>query len=262
MEGSLGDIATAVIRYLPACLDGGQGANASTCCDWRRDYTDFFSSMHHAKNCGTIIRGPQNPINLNFGMLSTHPPVKRQDVLAVAIHASPCRCWGAGWGAEFPYPRVHIHICLITLFRFHLPIAYLGRASFIVISGTDIIRPRYNTVEQRKVLWDQLRFDVAPVISKRIRDFASCVQDLMLNEITCKARDIQAWEYVPLGPFLQKSFGTTISPWIVTLDALEPFACEAPKPNPSPSSDHVEKSSRNYDISLEVSSAPCVHDRV
>ncbi|PHT30860.1 hypothetical protein CQW23_27197 [Capsicum baccatum] len=186
MEGSLGDIATAVIRYLPACLDGATEPTLRDNADLRQ--LALLSMVRH--------------------------------VLGIVMSVSK---------------NVAAHV-------FHLPIAYLGRASFIVISGTDIIRPRYNTVEQRKVLWDQLRFDVAPVISKRIRDFASCVQDLMLNEITCK--------------------GTTISPWIVTLDALEPFACEAPKPNPSPSSDHVEKSSRNYDISLEVSSAPCVHDRV
>ncbi|GFY91684.1 fumarylacetoacetase [Actinidia rufa] len=70
------------------------------------------------------------------------------------------------------------------------------------------------------------------------------------------ARDIQAWEYIPLGPFLGKSFGTTISPWIVTLDALEPFACDAPKQNPRPLPYLAEKVSKIYDISLEVRIKP------
>lgn len=65
------------------------------------------------------------------------------------------------------------------------------------------------------------------------------------------ARDIQGWEYVPLGPFLGKSFGTTISPWIVTLDALEPFSCQAPKQDPQPLP-YLAENNNNYDISLEV----------
>ncbi|KAL3323399.1 hypothetical protein AABB24_037836 [Solanum stoloniferum] len=84
-----------------------------------------------------------------------------------------------------------------------------------------------------------------------VNDAANHIFGLVLMN-DWSARDIQAWEYVPLGPFLGKSFGTTISPWIVTLDALEPFACEVPKQNPSPLTYLVEKTSRNYDISLEV----------
>ncbi|KAJ9548443.1 hypothetical protein OSB04_020986 [Centaurea solstitialis] len=74
------------------------------------------------------------------------------------------------------------------------------------------------------------------------------------------ARDIQAWEYVPLGPFLGKSFGTTMSPWIVTLDALEPFACDAPNQIPKPLPYLAEKISKNYDISLEVRIKPAGED--
>lgn len=84
-----------------------------------------------------------------------------------------------------------------------------------------------------------------------VNDAANHIFGLVLMN-DWSARDIQAWEYVPLGPFLGKSFGTTISPWIVTLDALEPFACEVPKQNPCPLTYLVEKTSRNYDISLEV----------
>ncbi|MQL41704.1 fumarylacetoacetase, partial [Escherichia coli] len=74
------------------------------------------------------------------------------------------------------------------------------------------------------------------------------------------ARDIQAWEYIPLGPFLGKNFGTTISPWIVTLEALEPFACEAPKQDPPPLPYLTEKVSKHYDISLEVHIKPAEHE--
>ncbi|TKY72224.1 Fumarylacetoacetase protein [Spatholobus suberectus] len=74
------------------------------------------------------------------------------------------------------------------------------------------------------------------------------------------ARDIQAWEYVPLGPFLGKSFGTTISPWIVTLEALEPFACEAQKQDPPPLPYLTEKVPKLYDISLEVHIKPTKHE--
>ncbi|KAE8655733.1 Fumarylacetoacetase [Hibiscus syriacus] len=70
------------------------------------------------------------------------------------------------------------------------------------------------------------------------------------------AGDIQASKYVPLKPFRGKSFGTTVSPWIVTLDALEPFACNAPKQDPPPLSYLAEKVSKNYDIALEVQIKP------
>jgi fumarylacetoacetase len=80
---------------------------------------------------------------------------------------------------------------------------------------------------------------------------------VLLNDWS--ARDIQAWEYVPLGPFLGKNFATSISPWIVTLDALEPFACEAPKQDPPPLPYLAEKVSKNYDLSLEVHIKPVDH---
>ncbi|TMW87915.1 hypothetical protein EJD97_019285 [Solanum chilense] len=179
------------------------------------DYTDFFASMHHAKNCGTLFRGPENPINLNW---------------------------------------------------FHLPIAYHGRASSIVVSGTDIIRPRgqgHPTGNSAPYFGPSRKLDfeleMAAIVGPGnelgttidVNDAANHIFGLVLMN-DWSARDIQAWEYVPLGPFLGKSFGTTISPWIVTLDALEPFACEVPKQNPCPLTYLVEKTSRNYDISLEV----------
>ncbi|KAI3973845.1 hypothetical protein MKX01_030421 [Papaver californicum] len=183
------------------------------------DYTDFFSSMHHAKNCGTIFRGPENPIVPQW---------------------------------------------------FHLPIAYHGRASSIVVSGTDIIRPRGQGHPapnsppyfgpSRKL---DFELEMAAVVgpgnklgeSVDVNDTADHIFGLVLMN-DWSARDIQAWEYVPLGPFLGKSFGTTISPWIVTLDALEPFACDAPKQEPRPLPYLTEKTSKNYDISLEVRIKP------
>ncbi|KAK1378300.1 Fumarylacetoacetase [Heracleum sosnowskyi] len=182
------------------------------------DYTDFFSSMHHAKNCGLMFRGPENAINPNW---------------------------------------------------FHLPIAYHGRASSIVVSGTDIIRPKGQGHPSgnspyfgpsRKL---DFELEMAAVVgpgnklgeSVDVNEAAEHIFGLVLMN-DWSARDIQAWEYVPLGPFLGKSFGTTISPWIVTLDALEPFGCDAPLQNPRPLPYLAEKISKNYDISLEVQIIP------
>ncbi|KAK1307481.1 hypothetical protein QJS10_CPA10g01907 [Acorus calamus] len=186
------------------------------------DYTDFFSSMHHAKNCGTIFRGPENPIPQNW---------------------------------------------------FHLPIAYHGRASSIVISGTDVVRPRGQgppsgnsppsfgpsqkldfELEMAAVVGPGNKLGESIDVNKAADHIFGLV---LMNDWS--ARDIQAWEYVPLGPFLGKSFGTTISPWIVTLEALEPFACDAPKQEPHPLLYLEEKISRNYDIPLEVWIKPAKH---
>ncbi|XP_016648719.1 PREDICTED: fumarylacetoacetase [Prunus mume] len=187
------------------------------------DYTDFFSSLHHAKNCGTIFRGPQNPI----------PP---------------------NW--------------------FHLPIAYHGRASSIVISGTDITRPRGQgppAGNSPPPFGPSVKLDfeleMAAIVGPGnelgkpvdVNEAADHIFGLVLMN-DWSARDIQAWEYVPLGPFLGKSFGTTISPWIVTLEALEPFSCEAPKQDPHPLPYLAEKISKNYDISLEVQIKPAGQD--
>ncbi|KAL2244989.1 fumarylacetoacetase [Sesamum indicum] len=183
------------------------------------DYTDFFASKHHAKNCGLIFRGPENPINPNW---------------------------------------------------FHIPIAYHGRASSIVISGTDIIRPRgqgHPTVNSLPYFGPSRKLDfeleMAAVVGAGnelgkpvdVNEAANHIFGLVLMN-DWSARDIQAWEYVPLGPFLGKSFGTTISPWIVTLDALAPFASDAPDQNPPPLPYLAEKEYKNYDISLQVSIVP------
>ncbi|BBH00670.1 fumarylacetoacetase, putative [Prunus dulcis] len=159
------------------------------------DYTDFFSSLHHAKNCGTIFRGPQNPI----------PP---------------------NW--------------------FHLPIAYHGRASSIVISGTDITRPRGQGPPAG---------NSPPPFGPSVKlDFELEMAAIVGpgNELG-KPVDVNAAADHIFGLVLMNDWsGTTISPWIVTLEALEPFSCEAPKQDPHPLPYLAEKISKNYDISLEI----------
>ncbi|KHG05063.1 Fumarylacetoacetase [Gossypium arboreum] len=158
------------------------------------DYTDFYSSMHHAKNCGTIFRGPQNAIPQN---------------------------WGQGYptGQSPPY------------FGPSLKLDFELEMAAVVGPGNELGK------------------------AIDVNEAADHIFGLVLMN-DWSARDVQAWEYVPLGPFLGKSFGTTISPWIVTLDALEPFACDAPKQDPHPLPYLAEKISKNYDIELEVQIKP------
>ncbi|ONK70103.1 uncharacterized protein A4U43_C05F30290 [Asparagus officinalis] len=183
------------------------------------DYTDFYASMYHSKNAGTIFRGPADAIPRNW---------------------------------------------------FHLPIGYHGRASSVVISGTDIIRPKgqgrpignsppYFGPTQKMDFELEMAAIVGPgnelgkpVDVNRAADHIFGL--VLMNDWS--ARDIQAWEYVPLGPFLGKSFGTTVSPWIVTLDALEPFTCDALKQDPHPLPYLAENKHMNYDIHLEVCIKP------
>ena len=179
------------------------------------NYTDFYSSEEHATNVGSMFRDPKNALLPNWK---------------------------------------------------HLPVAYHGRASSIVVSGTDLHRPK----GQIKPADSEL-----PVYSpSRKLDF-----ELEMAFITCgetklgqpihvheaeeyiagfvlfndwSARDIQQWEYVPLGPFLGKNFGSTISPWVVTLDALEPFRVQGPEQYPHVLPYLSIEGARNFDIVLEV----------
>jgi len=165
------------------------------------DYSDFFTGIHHATNMGRMLR-PDNPLLPNYK-----------------------------W----------------------LPIGYHGRGSSIVVSGTPVVRPSGQTKPpdqpapsfgpSRRLDYEvELGFVVGP--GNRLGQPISLKNALnhvfgvvLLNDWS--ARDIQAWEYQPLGPFLAKSFATTISPWVVTLEALEPYRCAAfaraeedPKPLP------------------------------
>jgi fumarylacetoacetase len=150
------------------------------------DYTDFYASIHHATNVGSMFR-PDNPLLPNYK---------------------------------------------------HVPIAYHGRASSIVASGTPIHRPVGQTGEGRFGPTASLDYEIE--LGAFIGPGNAMGQPIPIGEAEAhlaglclvndwSARDIQRWEYQPLGPFLAKSFATTISPWIVTLEALEPFRVAAPK---------------------------------
>lgn len=183
------------------------------------DYTDFYSSIEHATNVGTMFRDPDN--------------------------------------ALFPNWR-------------HLPVGYHGRASSIVVSGTDIHRPNGQTLpagEDKPVFGPCRLFDfeleMAFITGKgnklgdpvKLEDAEDYIFGMVIfNDLS--ARDIQKWEYVPLGPFLAKNFGSVISPWIVTLDALEPFRVEGPKQEPEVLPYLKFKGNRNFDINLEVAIQP------
>lgn len=186
------------------------------------DYTDFYSSRYHATNVGTMFRGKDNALQPNW---------------------------------------------------LHLPVGYHGRASSVVVSGTSITRPCGQTrpnPEQPPVygpcrLLDfelEMGFFVGgepntmgePIDIKDAKDriFGLC----LMNDWS--ARDIQKWEYVPLGPFNGKNFATTISPWIVTLDALEPFRMgpEQPQVNPKPLPYLDDPELSTYDVNLAVAIQP------
>jgi fumarylacetoacetase len=179
------------------------------------NYTDFYSSEEHAFNVGSMFRDPSNALLPNWK---------------------------------------------------HLPVGYHGRASSIVVSGTPVRRPQGQI---------KLPDQAAPVFSAtRKLDFE---QELAF--VTCRsnnlgepigaaeaeeyiagfvlfndwsARDIQQWEYVPLGPFLGKSFASSISPWVVTLDALEPFRVAGPEQEPPVLPYLSTHGARNFDVILET----------
>jgi fumarylacetoacetase len=179
------------------------------------DYTDFYSSKEHATNVGMMFRDPSNALLPNW-------------------------LW--------------------------IPVAYHGRASSIVLSGQDIHRPKGQIkpsaeedpifTPSRQVDFELemafITFDGKPLgdsISTEEADsyiFGLC----LLNDWS--ARDIQAWEYVPLGPFLGKNFASSISAWIVTLDALEPFSVESPEQNPKVLPYLEFDGKKAYDIQLQV----------
>ena len=179
------------------------------------DYTDFYSSIEHATNIGTMFRDPKNALLPNWK---------------------------------------------------HLPVGYHGRASSIILSGQNIYRPKGqvmlidNTVpsfqESSRV---DFELEMGFIIGKSTNLGESVSAEEAENFIFGKvlfndwsARDIQKWEYVPLGPFLAKSFASSISPWVVTLEALEPFKTNGPIQDPEVLPHLATKGAKNYDINLEV----------
>ena len=179
------------------------------------DYTDFYSSKEHATNVGTMFRGKDNALMPNW-------------------------TW--------------------------IPVGYHGRASSVVVSGTDLHRPvgqtkaddaTAPTVGPCRLLDFELEmgFFVGPGTSLGDAIGVDAAEQHIFGMVLVNdwsARDIQKWEYVPLGPFLGKNFGTLISPWVVTLDALEPFRCPGPKQDPAPLSYLATKGGHAFDIQLEV----------
>jgi len=179
------------------------------------DYTDFYSSKEHATNVGSLFRDPKNALLPNW---------------------------------------------------LHIPVGYHGRSSSIVTSGTPIRRPKGQTKPANS---DQPVFGASKLLDFElemafittdvnslgetisIEDAESYIFGLVLFN-DWSARDIQAWEYVPLGPFLGKNFASTISPWIVTLDALEPFRVESPKQSPEPLPYLQQNGKNSFDISLQM----------
>jgi fumarylacetoacetase len=148
----------------------------------------------------------------------------------------------------------------------HLPVAYHGRASSVVISGTDIVRPNGQTKapdkdnpsfgpSQRLDIELEMGFFIGsgnnlsePIPIEKAYDHIFGM--VLVNDWS--ARDIQTWEYQPLGPFLAKNFATSISPWVVTMEALEPFKVQGPKQDPEPLPYLQSKGDRAYDINLDV----------
>lgn len=183
------------------------------------DYTDFYSSIEHATNVGKLFRDPENALLPNWR---------------------------------------------------HLPVGYHGRASSIIVSGQDIHRPKGQTMAPGasspaygpcKRL--DFELEMAFVIGKNGSLGTSIstqeAEDYIFGMVLFNdwsARDIQKWEYVPLGPFLGKSFASSISPWIVTLDALEPFRVPGPEQAPKVLPYLEYEGKKNFDIQLEVSLTP------
>lgn len=182
------------------------------------DYTDFYSSRQHAYNVGCMFRDPANALLPNW---------------------------------------------------LHLPVGYHGRASSIVVSGTPIRRPmgQYKPAPDAAPVFGATRqldmelevafitFDGKP-LGERISTAEA--EDHILGLVLFNdwsARDIQAWEYVPLGPFLGKNFGSSISPWVVLLDALEPFRSASPVQDPPVLPYLQQQGPGHFDIALEAAIA-------
>lgn len=187
------------------------------------DYTDFYSSIEHATNVGMMFRDPANALLPNWR---------------------------------------------------HLPVGYHGRSSSIVVSGTDIHRPKgqIKLPDQDAPVFGPTReldfeLEVAFITGKKTPLGTSVstaeAEDhifgmVLFNDLS--ARDIQRWEYVPLGPFLAKNFGSLVSPWVVTLDALEPFRVPGPRQEPEVLPYLKFEGNHNFDISLEVMIQPDQQD--
>jgi len=179
-----------------------------------RDYTDFYSSKNHAYNVGCMFRGPDNALQPNW---------------------------------------------------LHIPIGYHGRASSIVVSGTEIRRPKGQvSADKINPTWSQcnrldLELEMGTFIGRanplgdpiKVNDAKDYIFGYtLLNDWS--ARDLQVWEYVPLGPFNAKNFASTIAPWVITPEALEPFKTPLPEQEPKMMPYLQDKDLSSYDVSLDI----------
>lgn len=177
------------------------------------DFTDFYSSKEHATNAGLMFRGKENPLLPNW---------------------------------------------------VHLPVAYTSRVSSIVVSGTDFRRPmgQIKLADEMPIHAPSEQLDTEVEVAFIVGAPNKMGEPIPVNEARehvfgmtllsdWSARDIQRWEYVPLGPFLGKNFCTSISPWIVTLDALEPFRKKGCEQSPIPLPYLLSTRDWAYDIHLE-----------
>lgn len=183
------------------------------------DYTDFYSSIEHATNVGVMFRDAANALMPNWR---------------------------------------------------HLPVGYHGRASSIVVSGTPIIRPKGQVMPKdatSPIFRPSARLDFeleTGFIIGRNSALGTSISteeadDYIFGKVLFNdwsARDIQKWEYVPLGPFLGKSFASSVSPWVVTMEALEPFRVAGPMQDPVVLPYLQCTGDKNYDINLEVCITP------
>ena len=183
------------------------------------DYTDFYSSKEHATNVGKMFRDPENALLPNW---------------------------------------------------LYIPVGYHGRSSTIIPSGIPVNRPMGQTLpngEKTPVFGPSRSVDFELETAFITTDANIMGENIPINEAEdyifgmvlmndWSARDIQKWEYVPLGPFLSKNFATSISPWIITMDALEPFRTKGPKQDPAPFPYLQQKGKHNFDIHLEVAIQP------
>lgn len=178
-------------------------------------YTDFYSSKEHATNVGTMFRDPKNALLPNWS---------------------------------------------------ELPVGYNGRASSVIVSGKEIVRPsgQIKLPHEERPLFSATRkldfeLETAFIVGKTTElGEPIAIEDawdhifgmVLLNDWS--ARDIQQWEYVPLGPFNAKTFASAISPWVVTMQALEPFKVKGPQQLPEPLDYLKEHTPNSFDIHLSV----------
>jgi fumarylacetoacetase len=183
------------------------------------DYTDFYSSREHATNVGTMFRDPNNALLPNW---------------------------------------------------LHIPVGYHGRSSSVIPSGQNIHRPKGQTKPNEdqgpvfgpsKMIDFELEMAFVTFDGKPLGDSITTeeAEDYIFGMVLFNdwsARDIQKWEYVPLGPFLAKNFASSISSWVVSLDALQPFSVDTPNQDPEVLDYLKFEGKKSYDIHLQVAITP------